>query len=292
MKPLSAEDLGKILRRALGDSKVGYGRQGVEIGEEALRAIAEMAEGDARQALNLLEQCVTATAAEEGGRRRIGLELLEQVARRTHLHYDRSGDAHFDHISALHKSLRASDAQAAVYWLARMLVSGEDPLYIGRRLVRFASEDVGLADPQALPETLAAVESYRLLGSPEGELALVQATLYLATCPKSDSLYRAWQAVTGEIESSGSLPPPMRLRNAPTRLMKALGYGEGYVYDHERPEHFAGQFCLPDEIRGRTFYAPGALGFEKEIGERLAWWEKRRREIAAREALRTTPEEG
>jgi putative ATPase len=162
--------------------------------------------------------------------------------------------------------------------MARMLVSGDDPLYVGRRLVRFASEDVGLADPQALVQALAGVECYRMLGSPEGELGLVQACLYLATCPKSNSLYAAWGAVTAEIDKSGALPAPLHLRNAPTGLMKAIGYGKGYQYDHDAPEHFSGQRCLPPEIESRVFYTPNEFGFEREIGKRLETWDKKRKE--------------
>jgi putative ATPase len=276
---LEGDDLLRILRRALGDTEAGLAALNLEAADEALEAIASVTDGDARRALNLLEQCAAAARVDEKGRRVLDSALIAEVSRRTHLLYDKTGEEHFNLISALHKSLRASDAQAALYWLARMLAGGEEPLYVGRRLVRFATEDVGLADPQALPQALAAVESYRMLGSPEGELALVQATIYLATCPKSNSLYQAWKNVSAEIEQTGSLPAPIHLRNAPTGLMKGLGYGKDYAYDHDAPDHFSGQPCLPEQIAKREFYSPGPFGYEKEIAKRLEWWEKRRREI-------------
>lgn len=276
LQALTREDLVQIFRQAIEDNDLGLGSLKLNIDDETLGALAGACDGDARRGLNLLEQCAAAAKPGADGARTIDPALLAEVSERTHLLYDASGEEHFNLISALHKSLRSSDAQASLYWLARMLVSGEDPLYVGRRLVRFASEDVGLAEPNALPQTLAAVESYRMLGSPEGELALVQATLYLATCPKSNSLYAAWGAVTGEIEKSGSLPAPKHLRNAPTKLMKDEGYGKGYAYDHDAPDHFSGQWCLPDGLKSETFYEPGPFGYERDVKKRMDWWDSRR----------------
>jgi putative ATPase len=195
--------------------------------------------------------------------------------------YDKDRDGHYNLISALHKSLRGSDPQAALYWLARMLVAGEEPLYVLRRLVRFASEDIGLADPQALTQCLAAKDAYQFLGSPEGELAIVQACLYLATAPKSNAAYAAQKAAWTAARETGSLAPPANILNAPTKLMKDLGYGAGYAYDHDAPDGFSGDNYWPDAMAPATFYRPVDRGFEKRIAERIAWWDERRR--AARE---------
>ncbi|GIX45536.1 MAG: ATPase AAA [Candidatus Sumerlaea sp.] len=273
---LSAAALRTILRRALQDMERGLGSLGIECSDDVLDEIARLADGDARRALNLLEMAAQIALTEKKQPPAIERETLSLVLRRTHLLYDKSGEEHYNLISALHKSLRASDVQAAIYWAMRMLTSGEDPLYIARRLIRFASEDVGNADPQALSVALAAREAYSVLGSPEGELALLQCVVYLATAPKSNSLYVAEARAREEIERSGSLPVPLHLRNAPTELMERLGYGAGYVYDHEAPDHFSGQECLPEALRGRVFYEPGTFGFEREIAKRMAWWEKQR----------------
>jgi putative ATPase len=189
--------------------------------------------------------------------------------------YDKAGEEHYNLISALHKSLRGSDPDAALYWLARMLAAGEDPLYLARRLIRFAVEDVGLADPQALSLTVAAKDAYHFLGSPEGELALVQAVIYLATAPKSNALYRAYKVVQKEIEKTQSLPVPLHLRNAPTSLMKGLGYGKGYRYAHDYPEALVAQENLPDELTGRQYYQPTDRGYEKLVKERLEAWRRK-----------------
>jgi putative ATPase len=284
---LEADDLVEIFRRALADADRGLGNLALAVDDVTLAALAAACDGDARRGLNLLEQCAAAARPNPEGARVIDAPLLAEVSERTHLLYDASGEEHFNLISALHKSLRSSDPQAALYWLARMLVSGEDPLYVGRRLVRFATEDVGLAEPNALPQTLAAVEAYRMLGSPEGELALVQAALYLATCPKSNSLYAAWGDVSAEIRRTGSLPVPKHLRNAPTKLMKDEGYGKGYAYDHDAPDRFSGQVCLPDALKNAKFYEPGEFGYEREVRKRIEWWESRR---AERPAAQKPPE--
>ncbi len=276
LQGLTREDLVQIFRQAIENETAGLGALKLEVDDETLGALAGACDGDARRGLNLLEQCAAAAKPGPDKTRTIDAVLLAEVSERTHLLYDASGEEHFNLISALHKSLRASDAQASLYWLARMLVSGEEPLYVARRLVRFASEDIGLAEPNALPQTLAAVEAYRMLGTPEGELALVQATLYLATCPKSNAVYAAWNSVTEEIGKTGSIPTPKHLRNAPTGLMKAEGYGKDYAYDHDAPDHFSGQRGLPEGLGTEAFYEPGTFGYEREIRKRMDWWESKR----------------
>jgi putative ATPase len=206
-------------------------------------------------------------------------QLRDLLARRMPV-YDKDREGHYNLISALHKSLRGSDADAALYWLARMLVAGEDPLYVLRRLVRFASEDVGLADPAALVQCLAAKDAFDFLGSPEGELAIVQATLYLATAPKSNAAYKAQKAAWRAAKETGSLMPPSHILNAPTRLMKDLGYGAGYAYDHDTPECFSGQNYFPDGLARQTFYDPPERGFEREVRKRLDYWARLRAERA------------
>jgi putative ATPase len=236
-----------------------------------------MADGDGRYLLNMAEQ----VAGLPADQKQLDAEgLADLLARRAAL-YDRDREEHFNLISALHKSLRGSDADAALYWLARMLAGGEDPRYIARRLVRFASEDVGLADPQALATTLAAWDAYERLGSPEGDLAIVQAVLYLATAPKSNAAYRAYGAAMRAARETGSLMPPAHILNAPTRLMKSLGYGAGYAYDHEEQDAFSGQNYFPDGITRLQFYQPADRGFERELGRRLEHWARLRGERAA-----------
>jgi putative ATPase len=240
-------------------------------GRAALRA---MADGDGRALLNMAEQVAGLPAATPP---LDAAALADIVARRAAL-YDRDREEHYNLISALHKSLRGSDADAALYWFARMLAGGEDPRYIARRLVRFASEDVGLADPQALPLTLAAWDAYERLGSPEGDLALAQAVLYLGTAPKSNAAYTAHKAAARAARDTGSLMPPAHILNAPTKLMKNLGYGRGYAYDHETEDAFSGQNYFPDGIDRLEFYRPADRGFEREIGRRLAHWASLRRD--------------
>jgi putative ATPase len=268
LEPLSPEDLLTVVRRALADPERGVGGAGLAIAEEALAAIVQLAGGDARKALNLLE-LVAADAAERAASD-VDAETVRRVAQRKVLLYDKAGEEHFNLISALHKSLRDSDADAALYWLARMLAAGEDPLYLARRMVRFASEDVGLADPQALPQALAAWDAFHRLGSPEGELALAQAALYLALAPKSNAAYTAYGEARRTVEERPADPVPMSIRNAPTRLMKGLGYGAGYVYAHDTEEGVGGLDCLPDSLQGTRFYQPTERGFEAELGKRLA----------------------
>ena len=266
LKELNPSDLGAIVERALADDRGLAGRFTLEPG--AADALAAAADGDARRALSALE--IAAAGSREG---RITIEDVRKALARKHLRYDRAGEEHFNLISALHKSLRDSDPHAGLYWLARMLAAGEDPLYVARRLVRFASEDVGNADPQALPLAVAAFQAYHQLGSPEGELSLAQCCVYLATAPKSNAVYDGFKQAMAEVERSGSLPPPLVIRNAPTRLMKDLGYGAGYRYAHTEAGRIADQQHLPDELDGLRYYEPSGEGFEAEIAERMKAWE-------------------
>src|SRR5207253_9988297 len=240
------------------------------------RLIERLAKGNARSALSILQRAVKVTEA-AAGRRAVREPRIREAAQSKTLLYDKSGEEHYNLISALHKSLRDSDPDASLYWMTRMLESGEDPLYVARRLVRFASEDVGNADPVALTLTLAAKDAYDFLGSPEGELALAQATLYLAMAPKSNAAYVAYNEARADVEAAPAEPVPLHIRNAPTGLMKELGYGEGYQYAHDAPDAYIPQEYLPARLRGSRFYEPGPFGFEKEIAKRLAWWEELRR---------------
>jgi putative ATPase len=249
LKELKAPDVRELLARALASEHGLAGR--ITVAADALDLLAAAADGDARRALTTLE--IAAASAGAAGREITAEDVREALSRR-HLRYDKAGEEHFNLISALHKSLRDSDVDAGLYWFARMLAAGEDPLYIARRLVRFASEDVGQADPQALLVATAAFQAYHQLGSPEGELSIAQAVVHLALAPKSNAIYTAFGAVMAEVESSGSLPPPLVIRNAPTALMKDLGYGKGYAYAHDDPEGAKDQQHLPDELVGRTFF--------------------------------------
>jgi putative ATPase len=277
LRALGEEDLVTILQRALADAERGLARLAPEVTDEALRLIGRLASGDARSALNILELAVQLTPV-TGGRRRVTEAGIRDAAQRKTLLYDKSGEEHYNLISALHKSLRDSDADAALYWMTRMLDSGEDPLYVARRLVRFASEDVGNADPQALSLTLAAKEAYDFLGSPEGELALAQATLYLALAPKSNAAYVAFNEARSDVQERPAEPVPLHIRNAPTGLMKDLGYGAGYEYAHDAPQARVDQEHLPEALRGRQYYRPVDRGLETELGRRLADWRRWRAE--------------
>jgi putative ATPase len=270
---LSDDNIHTLIRRALADADRGLGHLKISIDDRAVAAITAIADGDARKAYNLLEFCAMNGRRSEDGTVTIDKELVEISAQRSIL-YDKSGEEHFNLISALHKSMRGSDPDAAVYYLTRMLKGGEDPLYIARRMVRFAVEDVGLADPTALQVAIAGKEAYHFLGSPEGELALVHVAVYLATAPKSNSLYAAYGRASKKIEETGALPVPLVIRNAPTNLMKTIGYGRDYRYDHDSEEHYIPQDYLPPEIVGTRFYDPGKFGYEKEIRKRLDWWAK------------------
>ncbi|HYO82363.1 MAG TPA: replication-associated recombination protein A [Bryobacteraceae bacterium] len=272
LTPLSIDELKALLRRALQDDQRGLGKQRVEAGDDVLESIAVHASGDARSALNMLE--LAATAAGTGP---LSVESLTDVLGRKALLYDKAGEEHFNLISALHKSVRSSDAQAALYWVARMLESGEDRLYIARRLIRMAIEDIGLADPRALEQAIAAKECVHFLGSPEGDQALVQVALYLAVAPKSDAAYKAFSAVADEIRAGHAYPVPLHLRNAPTRAMKDWGYGAGYQHAHDVPDAVPGMECLPEELAGRVWYTPTSRGIEDRIAQRLKEIEDLRR---------------
>jgi len=274
---LAEDDLLGIMRRALSDRERGLGALRPEADDDALRLIAGLASGDARAALNMLELAVTMVA--RGARpARVTDVAIREAAQKKTLLYDKSGEEHYNLISALHKSLRDSDPDASLYWMTRMLESGEDPLYIARRLVRFASEDVGNADPVALTLTLAAKEAYDFLGSPEGELALAQATLYLALAPKSNAVYAAYNEAKADVNERPAEPVPLHIRNAPTGLMKDLGYGRGYQYAHDASDARVDQEHLPEALRDRQYYRPTDRGLEAELGHRLAEWRRWRAE--------------
>jgi putative ATPase len=276
LKPFTEEDLALIVRSAIEDRERGVGGLGLDIEPDALTHIVWSADGDARAALNSLEAAASLADKTAGAGRRITRAFVEEAIQKKALQYDKTGEEHYNLISALHKSLRGSDPDAALYWLGRMLMAGEDPLYLARRLVRFASEDVGNADPRALTVTIDAMQAYHFLGSPEGELALAQAVVYLATAPKSNALYAGYGQVRATIEKTGTLPVPLHIRNAPTKLMKELDYGKGYRYAHDFADAYIPQEYLPDELRGKggRFYRPTDRGYEKIIGERLDHWRK------------------
>jgi putative ATPase len=282
LKPLTPEHLRTILQQALDDAERGLAAHRLTLAEKAADHLIRISDGDARTALNNLEMAAFLTMARKGppkdGRlRRIELEDIEEAVQQKALQYDKSGEEHYNLISALHKSMRGSDPDAALYWLARMLMAGEAPLFIARRMVRFASEDVGMADPYALGMAMAAMEAYRFIGPPEGELALAQTAVYLATTTKSNTIYEAYGRAQAAIRSTGSLPVPLHIRNAPTRLMKDLGYGRGYKYAHDYADAFTAQQYLPDQLQDTTFFDPRERGYEKLIKQRLAQW---RRQVA------------
>ncbi len=266
LKRLDEAAMAELLRRAEADA----GRS-LPLDAEARTALVAMADGDGRYVLNLAEELFALPDGEP-----LDTQALVAVVQKRAPLYDKAQEGHYNLISALHKSLRGSDTDAALYWLARMLVGGEDPRYIARRLVRFASEDVGLADPQALVQTLAAWEAYERLGTPEGELALAQAVIYLGSAPKSNAAYKGFNEAWRAARESGSLMPPKHILNAPTGLMKDLGYGEGYQYDHDAPDAFSGQDYFPEGMTRRSFYRPAPRGFEREVAKRLEYWEKLR----------------
>jgi putative ATPase len=270
LKRLSDAALTELLRRA--EAEAG---RSLPLDEEARTALIAMADGDGRYLFNLCEELL----ALPEGRSLDTAGLAEVVQKRAPL-YDKSQEGHYNLISALHKSLRGSDTDAALYWLARMLAGGEDPNYVARRLVRFAVEDVGLADPEALVQAMAAWQAYERLGSPEGELALAQTVIYLGTAPKSNAAYKAFGGAMKAARDTGSLMPPMHILNAPTGLMKQLGYGKGYAYDHDAPEAFSGQNYFPDAMERVHFYRPVERGFEREIKKRLDYWARLRGERA------------
>jgi len=271
LRGLTADEIAAIVTRALENPERGLGEARVAVDPDAVRAIAIYANGDARVALNLLELSVAAAPAADR-ESRVDTARVEQAIQRRTLLYDKAGEEHYNLISALHKSMRNSDPDAAVYWLARMLEAGEDPLYVARRLVRFASEDVGNADPQALTVAVAAKEAVHFVGMPEGNTALAQAAIYLATAPKSHAVYQAYTQAAADAQTDVAQPVPLHLRNAPTKLMKDLEYGKGYQYAHEEVEGVADMTCLPPALEGRRYYEPTERGFEREIKRRLDGW--------------------
>jgi putative ATPase len=277
LSSLSDAEVRLIVERAVKDEDRGLGKFNVVLDEGALKHLIVMSNGDARVALNTAEMATQATAPDADGNRKLGLKTIEEALQHRALLYDKAGDQHYDLISALHKSLRGSDVDAALYWLGRMLEAGEDPLYIVRRLVRFASEDVGMADPQALVVAVAAQQAVHFIGMPEGNLALAEAVTYLATAPKSNSLYAAYSKVQQDVERSHNEPVPLHLRNPVTKLMQDSGYGKGYKYAHDYPGHFVEQQNLPDILKGKQYYSPSDQGYEKEIAARIkAWWQGKR----------------
>jgi putative ATPase len=284
LRGLDAEEVLTILQRALHQPERGLGAQPIVIHDEAMRAIALYANGDARVALNLLELSVAAAPLVDGARA-VDVGRVEQTIQKRALLYDKGGEEHYNIISALHKSMRNSDPDAAVYWLARMVEAGEDPLYIARRLVRFASEDIGNADPQALTVAVAAKDAVHFIGMPEGNTALAQAAIYLATAPKSNAVYQAYLHAAEDAHHDVAQPVPLHLRNAPTRLMKDLSYGKGYKYAHDEEDAVADMSCLPPALEGRQYYEPKDRGFEKEIKRRLDGWTeiKRQRKSSKRD---------
>jgi len=269
LEPLATPQIVELLRRALADKEHGFGSEAVEATDDILFRIASFANGDARAAYNTLELAVKSTRPKKNAPRVITPELLEDVLQRKLLRYDKAGEEHFNLISALHKSIRNSDPDAALYWLARMIESGEDPLYIARRMVRMASEDVGLAEPSVLAITLAAKDAFHFIGPPEGYLALAQAAVYLSLAPKSNALETAYIEVIEDVHKTEADPVPLHLRNAPTGLMKNLGYGQGYKYAHDFEEKVTDMPCLPDNLAGRTWYHPTDQGFEARLRTRM-----------------------
>jgi putative ATPase len=274
---LSENDMVTVIQSALNDAERGLGNSKLTLSKNALNHIVKISDGDVRAALNALEITASVLFSQkdkipEKEPRQISLENLENALQRKALMYDKSGEEHYNLISALHKSLRGSDPDAAAYWLLRMLEAGEDPMYLGRRMVRFASEDVGNADPNALNVALNAVEAVRFLGHPEGDLALVQAAVYLATAPKSNSLYQTMNRIKNVIAEKGAQPVPFHIRNAPTKLMKHLGYGKNYKYAHNFKDAYVPQEYLPDKLKGQIYYEPTERGYEKTIKHWLEKW--------------------
>jgi putative ATPase len=286
LQPLLPDQVATLVRRALADADRGLGRWGIEIDEDALALLAREADGDARRALQALEAAAEFILGTRAGSRdataqasvRLSVAQVADALQRRFAKYDKGGEEHYNLISALHKAIRGSDVEGSLYWLARMLAGGEDPLYVARRLVRIASEDVGLADPRALSVALAAKDAYHFLGSPEGELALASASVYLATAPKSNRVYVAFGRASEAAREHPAEAVPLHIRNAPTGLMRELGYGAGYRYAHEADTGYVPQEYLPETLRGARWYEPTVQGYEKTIGERIAWWERLKQE--------------
>ncbi len=278
LEPLSETDLASLVRHALADKERGLGASDIAIDDDALALLVREADGDARRALSALEAAAefVATGAPPS---RLTVAVISDALQRRFARYDKGGEEHYNLISALHKAMRGSDPDGSLYWLARMIDGGEDPLYIARRVVRAASEDVGLADPRALDVALAAKETLHFLGQPEGELALAEAVVYIATAPKSNRVYEAWGRALEAARANPAEGVPLHIRNAPTGLMKELGYAKGYQYGHAVPEGYLPQEYLPEKLRGSKFYEPTAFGFEKTVAERLEWWAKLKNKV-------------
>jgi putative ATPase len=276
LKPLSPENVGIIIDRALRDRERGLGASNLEIAAAARAFLIDQSQGDCRVALNTLESAAT-LATKDRLNRIIGLDHLQEALQKRPLRYDKAGDEHYNVISAFIKSLRGSDPDAALYWLMRMIDAGEDPLFIARRMIIFASEDIGNADPQALQVAVAAKDAVHFVGLPEGRIPLAQAVTYLASAPKSNASYKAMLAAAKDVEEKGALPVPLHLRNAPTPLMSELGYGKDYKYAHDFPGHVVEQDHLPDELLGRKYYAPSESGYEKQLQDRLKSWEDKKK---------------
>jgi len=284
LEMLASDDIAAIINSALKDPQRGLGNLDLLLEPDALSYLIGIADGDARVALNSLEIASSLVAKtnefpEKAASLTISLKDLEHALQKKALVYDKSGEAHFNIISAYHKSLRGSDPDAALYWLERMFAAGEDPFYIARRMVRFASEDIGNADPQALSIALNAMQAFKFLGHPEGELAIAQAAVYLATAPKSNSIYAAYGKVRQVVKKAGSLPVPFHIRNAPTGLMKKLGYGRDYKYAHNYKDAFTAQDYLPEKLKGQVYYRPSGRGYEKIVKERLDKWRQLKRNL-------------
>jgi putative ATPase len=275
LKTLSAENLGRIVDRALNDHRRGLGKKQLTLAADGREFLIQQAQGDCRVALNALE--TAAALAEANHQKEIGLAHLQEALQKKPLHYDKAGEEHYNVISAFIKSMRGSDADAALYWMMRMIEAGEDPLFIARRMVIFAAEDVGNADPRALQVAVAAKDALHFVGMPEGKIPLAQAVTYLATAPKSNASYKAMLAAAQDVEGRGALPVPLHLRNAATGLMKNLGYGKDYKYAHNYPDHIVEQEHLPEELSGKKYYTPSESGYEKQIKERLQFWQERKK---------------
>ena len=276
---LTEDQVGSIVDRALEDTERGLGDMHVVLEPEARALLLTIANGDARVALNAIELAASATPPDAQGNRVVPLATIEDALQQRALAYDKKGDQHYDTISAYIKSVRASDPDAAVYWLGRMIEAGEAPMFIARRLVILAAEDIGMADPQALPVAVATQQAVHFIGMPEGAIPLAEATVYLATAPKSNSAYTALNRAMEDVKRSRNDPVPLHLRNPVTPLMKSMGYGQGYQYAHSYPEHFAGQANLPDNLKSRVYYEPSDQGYEKEVAERIRrWWGERKEE--------------
>jgi putative ATPase len=275
LKALSATDIGMVVDRALSDSLRGLGKTRLAVSAEGREFLIQRSQGDCRVALNALE--AAATLAQGHERKEIGLEHLQEALQTKPLQYDKAGEEHYNVISAFIKSMRGSDPDAAVYWMMRMIEAGEDPLFIARRMVIFAAEDIGNADPQALQVAVAAKDAVHFVGLPEGRIPLAQAVTYLASAPKSNASYKAMLAATEDVQERGAVPVPLHLRNAPTPMMQKLGYGKDYKYAHNYEDHIVDQEHLPKELLGRRYYTPSDSGYEKEIKERLRLWEDKKK---------------